>query len=41
MVRAGGLAKKLLLAVNALEVVTVATTAKSTKSGLDDDIIMV
>jgi hypothetical protein len=39
MVRAGGLAKKLLLAVNALVVEAVATTAKSTNNGLarDDD----
>jgi hypothetical protein len=45
MVRAGGLAKKLLLAVNALVVVAVATATKSTKDGLArddvDSIIMV
>jgi hypothetical protein len=34
MVRAGGLAKKLLLAVKALVVVAVAMTPKSTKNGL-------
>ncbi len=33
----GGLAKKLLLAVNALVVVVVPTTAKSTNNGLAGD----
>jgi hypothetical protein len=41
IVRAGELAKKLLLAVNALVVVAVPTTAKSTNNGLDDRFIMV
>ena len=41
IVRAGGLAKKLLLAVNALVVVAVPTTTKITKSELVDIFIMV